>query len=178
LSALNHALSQGSPSRCSPLDLAIHPGRSSFCCSSSRRWTLAATRWRFEVALSPHSSDDSFVAHLLPFVAIAFGHVVLGRSPNVLARVHAHEPAHVAQYERSGPVFLLAYPFGGFTQALCGRRPYLDNPFEVQARKEEHRAAQKNVAYCAECMREPPCISLPWSDIIMLPPNERRENHK
>ena len=135
MSALNHALSQGLPSRCLPLDLGIHRGRSSFCCSSSRRWTLAATRWRFEVALSPHSSDDLFVAHLLPFVAIALGHVVLGRSPNVLATVRTHEPAHVAQYERSGPVFLLGVPFRQLQAGSCGRRSYLATRLKCKPEK-------------------------------------------
>jgi hypothetical protein len=69
-----------------------------------------------------------------PFVAITFGHVVLGRSHRELAQLRAHEHAHVRQYERWGALFLLLYPASSLWQWLRGRRPYLDKVFEVEAR--------------------------------------------
>jgi hypothetical protein len=72
-----------------------------------------------------------------PFVAITFGHMVLGRSHAELSRLRAHEHAHVRQYERWGVLFLLLYPASSVWQLLRGRRPYLDNVFEVDARAVE-----------------------------------------
>lgn len=69
-----------------------------------------------------------------PFAAVTLGHVVLARSQADQDRLRRHERAHVAQYGRWGPVFLLAYPLSSMIQFLAGRRPYLDNHFEVQAR--------------------------------------------
>lgn len=83
----------------------------------------------------------------VPFEAITFGHVVLGRSRAALMHLRAHEHAHVAQYERWGAVFLLAYPLASLTQWLRGRRAYLDNPFEVQAREE---ALSRRRAVCTD----------------------------
>lgn len=71
----------------------------------------------------------------LPFGAITFGHVVLGRSERVLGQLRAHERQHVRQYERWGVVFFLAYPVSSLTQVLRGRSPYWFNHFEVQARE-------------------------------------------
>jgi hypothetical protein len=72
-----------------------------------------------------------------PFVAITFGHVVLGRSQAELARLRAHEHAHVRQYERWGALLWLLYPASSLWQGLQGRRPYVDNAFEVDARAQE-----------------------------------------
>jgi hypothetical protein len=72
----------------------------------------------------------------LPFCAITFGHVVIGLDAPTLARWRAHERVHVRQYERWGALFFLAYPLASLWQLLRGRRPYWDNPFEAQARKE------------------------------------------
>jgi hypothetical protein len=68
------------------------------------------------------------------FVAITFGHVVLGRSHTELSHLRTHEHAHVRQYERWGLLFLLLYPASSLWQLLRGKRPYLDNVFEVDAR--------------------------------------------
>jgi hypothetical protein len=68
------------------------------------------------------------------FAALTLGHVVLARSQADQDTLRQHERAHVAQYERWGPVFLLAYALSSLIQFLAGRRPYLDNHFEVQAR--------------------------------------------
>jgi hypothetical protein len=86
--------------------------------------TLVGRRWRAR-GLSRH----------WPFVAITFGHVVIARSLGIQRSVRAHERVHVAQYERLGPLFLLAYPLESLLQLLRGRRPYLDNRFEREARR-------------------------------------------
>ncbi len=70
----------------------------------------------------------------LPFVAITLGHVVLGRSAGDLERLRGHEHAHVAQYERWGPLFFVAYPLASLVALLRSGRPYWDNAFEVEAR--------------------------------------------
>lgn len=86
-----------------------------------------------EVALSRCDPPRGLLARL-PFAAITFGHLVAAVRPADLARLRRHERAHVEQYERWGPVFLLAYPAASLWQWLRGRRPYVDNGFEVQAR--------------------------------------------
>lgn len=86
-----------------------------------------------EVALRPAVTRAA--PRLLPISAITFGHVVLGRSAAELERLRAHEHAHVAQYERWGALFLLAYPLASALQLLRGRRPYHDNAFEAEARE-------------------------------------------
>ena len=70
----------------------------------------------------------------LPYAGITFGHVVLAPTHQLQEALRAHERAHVAQYERWGPVFLVAYPLSSLVQVLRGRRGYADNHFEVQAR--------------------------------------------
>jgi len=72
-----------------------------------------------------------------PFAAITLGHVVAGISREDLARLRAHEHAHVRQYERWGVFFFLAYPVAGAWQLLRGRRAHRDNPFEIEARNAE-----------------------------------------
>jgi len=71
----------------------------------------------------------------LPFAAVTLGHVVVAATAQDQARLRAHERVHVAQFERWGPLFLLAYPAESALQLLIGRRPYLDNRFEVEARR-------------------------------------------
>lgn len=82
------------------------------------------------------------------FAALTLGHVVLAASPADQARLRAHERAHVAQYEAWGPLLLLAYPAESLLQFFCGRRPYEDNRFELQARRhaDRHDRAAKSEA--------------------------------
>ena len=75
-----------------------------------------------------------FTRRCLPFNAITFGHGVLALDGECLERLRPHELVHVRQYERWGPVFLLAYPLASLWLLLRGRRAYFDNPFEVEAR--------------------------------------------
>ena len=81
----------------------------------------------------------------LPFTAITLGHVVIAASLDEQVRLRAHERAHVAQYEVWGPFFLVAYPIESMFQLLLGRRPYLDNRFELQARRRAVRHAPREL---------------------------------
>jgi hypothetical protein len=69
------------------------------------------------------------------FGAMTLGHVILGRSRQVLADLRSHELEHVKQYERWGLIFFLAYPASSLYQLLRGRHPYWFNHFEVQSRE-------------------------------------------
>lgn len=88
-----------------------------------------------EVSLIGRHGTANSHRHSLPFTAITLGHVVVAVSKEEHVRLRAHERAHVAQYERWGPLLLLAYPAESLLQLLLGRRPYQDNRFEVQARR-------------------------------------------
>ena len=66
--------------------------------------------------------------------AVTLGHVIIAAGEAQMQRLRTHELAHVAQYGRWGPVFLLAYPLESLYQYLRGARPYIDNRFEVAAR--------------------------------------------
>lgn len=72
-----------------------------------------------------------------PVAAITLGHVVLGVSPAALDATRAHERAHVKQFERWGMFLLLLYPLAALLAWLRGGNPYLDNPFEREARTAE-----------------------------------------
>lgn len=71
----------------------------------------------------------------LPFSAITLGHIVLARTHACHTAVRLHERVHVAQYERWGLLFFVLYLGNSAWQLLRGRRPYLDNHFEQQARR-------------------------------------------
>lgn len=88
-----------------------------------------------EVALSQRG--QAAWLRKLPFVAITFGHSVIGATAQELERLRLHEHEHVRQYERWGPAFLAAYPLESLWQMLRGRRAYFDNRFEQQARAKE-----------------------------------------
>ena len=76
------------------------------------------------------------------FVAITFGHVVIGQSHEVLADLRAHEHEHVRQYERWGVLFFAAYLGSSAVQWLSGRSAYENNRFECQARAAAVAAGQ------------------------------------
>ena len=67
------------------------------------------------------------------FVAITFGHVIIGLDHGVLRRVRSHEHVHVQQYERWGALFFPLYLASSVVQFLRGRDPYLNNHFEREA---------------------------------------------
>ena len=66
----------------------------------------------------------------IQFIAITFGHVVLGLSHAVLAQERAHEHVHVRQYERWGVLFFPLYLGSSALQLARGRHPYWHNWFE------------------------------------------------
>lgn len=78
-----------------------------------------------------------------PYAAITFGHVILGQSHEALARLRAHERVHVAQYERWGPLFLIAYPLASAWARLRGGDAHADNVFERPALQAEHRSRRR-----------------------------------
>lgn len=106
---------------------------------------IARTRWQVVagvIEVAPRLGKPSIGARCLrklPFDAITMGHVVIGSSAASLQALRAHEHAHVRQYERWGVFLLIAYPLASLGMLVAGRRPYLDNPFEVQARDAETR---------------------------------------
>jgi hypothetical protein len=67
-------------------------------------------------------------------VAMTLGHVVVAIDADTLERTRRHERVHVAQTERWGVFFPLAYLAASAFVAVRGGDPYLDNPFEREAR--------------------------------------------
>ncbi|MEP7060922.1 MAG: hypothetical protein ABI881_00860 [Betaproteobacteria bacterium] len=67
------------------------------------------------------------------FVAITFGHVIIGIDHVILRRVRFHEHVHVRQYERWGVLFFPLYLASSLVQIVRGRHPYLHNCFEREA---------------------------------------------
>jgi hypothetical protein len=88
-----------------------------------------------EFAGPPSGAWRDRLERRLPFRAITLGHVIIGISHAELAVVRAHEQVHVAQYERWGAGFFVAYLASSAWQWLRGRRAYWDNRFEVEARR-------------------------------------------
>lgn len=70
------------------------------------------------------------------YVAITFGHVII-TEPTPDERLMRHEFAHVRQYEKWGPFYMLAYGFFWLKLSLEGKDGYRDNPFEKEAREAE-----------------------------------------
>ena len=87
-----------------------------------------------EVTLRRNEAASPLLARLLPFRAIALGHVIIAVGRQELEQLRAHELVHVQQYERWGIAFFVAYAASSVWQLLRGRSAYWDNPFEVQAR--------------------------------------------
>lgn len=86
------------------------------------------------------------LAHLPLFgsaLAMTLGHVVIGQNPAALDLARPHELIHVRQYERWGPLFLPCYGMLSLWLWLRGQHPYLDNPFEREARA-AHAPADSN----------------------------------
>lgn len=94
----------------------------------------AARNGALETTYRQRAADCGPFTRRLPFRGIVFGHVILAISAEELEFIRAHERVHVAQYERWGPLFFVAYPLSSLWQLLHGRHPYRDNYFEVQAR--------------------------------------------
>jgi len=72
-------------------------------------------------------------------LAMTFGHVILARDQHAFESTFEHEWIHVKQYVWWGPLFFPAYGASSVRQWMRGRNPYLDNSFEVHARKYEQK---------------------------------------
>jgi hypothetical protein len=112
---------------------------------------LARADGTLEITHRERLAECGLIARALPFRAIVFGHVILAVTGEELERIRGHERVHVAQYERWGALFILAYGASGLWQLLRGRRPYWDNAFEVEARRLEAASA------FAQARVEPAC---------------------
>jgi hypothetical protein len=66
-------------------------------------------------------------------VAITLGHVILAVDQATLDAWRTHERVHVAQAERWGPLFPIAYAMASAVAKAKGRDPYRENVFEREA---------------------------------------------
>ena len=91
-------------------------------------------RWR-GTTLEAYGGLINRILELVPVSAVAMtlGHVIWGRSPEILDECREHEMVHVRQYERWGPFFIPMYL--GFSLWLWwqGKDAYYENPFEKEA---------------------------------------------
>ncbi|MBK7594952.1 MAG: hypothetical protein IPJ11_06830 [Gemmatimonadetes bacterium] len=69
--------------------------------------------------------------------AITLGHVILAVDHATLDQWRAHERVHVAQAERWGPLFPLAYAMASAAAWGRGDDPYLGNYFERAAQQSQ-----------------------------------------
>lgn len=67
--------------------------------------------------------------------AMTLGRVVLARDAEGGERLLAHELVHVRQAAALGPLFLPAYGLSSLRALLTGGDAYLDNKYEVEARR-------------------------------------------
>lgn len=95
--------------------------------------TARVRRGVIEVAGGRLAAFAGSAPRSVQFLAITFGHVVLGLSHAVLAQERAHEHVHVHQYERWGVLFFPLYLGSSLVQLLMGRHPYWHNSFERRA---------------------------------------------
>lgn len=103
---------------------------------------LGASLRRHSGVLEVAFSQPSGRKRRIPFDAITFGHVILGRSMSVLDKLRSHEMVHVRQFERWGPLLFIAYPVSSLVEVLWGGDWYSSNYFEMQAREQsEHEVA-------------------------------------
>jgi hypothetical protein len=67
--------------------------------------------------------------------AMTLGHAIIGRDVECLDRCRDHEQAHVRQVERWGGAFIPAYLLESAWAWARGQHYYLDNRFEIDARR-------------------------------------------
>jgi hypothetical protein len=101
-------------------------------CSGS---TLSWNEGVLEASGGPLSGVLRRIYPPMSIAAITLGHVILAQSPEVLNSCRGHEHVHVRQYERWGPCFPALYLLASLHAGLQGKHPYLDNPFEGEARR-------------------------------------------
>ena len=88
-----------------------------------------------EITLRESEAACPTLTRLMPFRAIALGHVIIAIGREELVGMRTHEHVHVRQYERWGIAFFPAYAASSLWQLLHGRSAYWDNHFEVEARQ-------------------------------------------
>jgi hypothetical protein len=96
---------------------------------------VVVARGTLEVTLRESEASWPALTRVLPFRAIALGHVVIAIGRAELNGLRRHEQVHVRQYERWGIAFFPAYAASSLWQLLHGRSAYWDNRFEVEARR-------------------------------------------
>lgn len=74
--------------------------------------------------------------------AMTLGRVVLARDAEIGERMWGHELVHVRQAAALGPLFLPAYGLASLQALLRGGDAYLDNRYEVEARRYEQLARE------------------------------------
>lgn len=109
--------------------------------------TVNVFRGVLEISLRPRSARVTQALVRLPYAAITLGHVVIAQSEEYQNLLRTHERAHVAQYEKWGLVFFIAYPMESVLQWLQGKHPYLDNRFEVSARSAAAQHKKRHARY-------------------------------
>ena len=67
--------------------------------------------------------------------AMCLGHAIIGRDVRCLDSCRDHEQVHVRQVERWGGAFIPVYLLASLWAWARGRHYYLDNRFEVEARR-------------------------------------------
>jgi hypothetical protein len=68
-------------------------------------------------------------------IALTLGHVILAADERSFQESFEHEWIHVKQYVWWGPFFIPAYFLNSLWHWCIGQGIYIDNDFEVQARK-------------------------------------------
>jgi hypothetical protein len=123
---------------CSAIGLAL--AGIALLAGGKAKWSSGA----LEVCLRPDLASCGVRAQGLRFRGIVFGHVILAVTREELAVIGAHERVHVAQYERWGALFFLAYGASSLWQLANGRGAYWNNAFEVEARELSMHAVGRN----------------------------------
>jgi hypothetical protein len=82
-----------------------------------------------------HGGFSCWFAKSFGFGAMTLGHVIIGRDEHCLDCCRNHEQAHVRQVEWWGVAFIPAYLLSSLWEWSRGRRYYLDNWFERDARR-------------------------------------------
>ena len=90
---------------------------------------------RRQGALEFHGGFSRWFADSCGFSAMTLGHVILGRDGECLDFCRDHEQAHVRQVELWGAAFIPAYLAASVLAWRRGDHYYLDNWFEVDARR-------------------------------------------
>jgi hypothetical protein len=86
-------------------------------------------------AIEFHGGFSRWFAENRGICAMTLGHVIIGRDPETLDACRDHEQAHVRQAERWGAAFIPAYLLASAWAWSRGRHYYLDNWFEIDARR-------------------------------------------